>query len=94
MFGTLDQTPSPPAVKVHTGMYLPWTQAKLTLYYLFLHIQFHEATHGRVEVPDRVKPERPWEAMAHLADLPNGQLVVERATQAWNVLFGATDEET
>ena len=51
IFGQLDQRQGKAIIRQHTGITLPWTQAKILLYWLKGHLEFHEKTQGRVVIP-------------------------------------------
>ncbi|HTS51011.1 MAG TPA: hypothetical protein VMH05_23860 [Bryobacteraceae bacterium] len=46
-------------VNQHTGMSLPWPQAKLTAYFMIVNVIAHQATNGNIIIPDFVVPVRP-----------------------------------
>jgi hypothetical protein len=57
IFGELDQTEG--IVDQHTAITLPWTGAKLALYYLATQIAGHEAVNGKIHIPEAVLPPEP-----------------------------------
>jgi hypothetical protein len=65
IFGQLDLSldPTKELILQHTAITLPWSQAKMLLYLLQVHIPMHEAQMGRVPVPTgliyRVKGDMP-----------------------------------
>ncbi len=63
IFGLLEQSISPLAVKQHTSVNVPWAQVKLMAYYLQVNLVFHEAQHGRIPLPEGLIPPPPddWE---------------------------------
>lgn len=56
IFGQLDQSAGKIVVEQHTSMTLSWLSAKLLSYYLQLNIAFHEAQHGKINIPNEVLP--------------------------------------
>src|SRR6516162_9992800 len=93
LFGTLDQgnpnsTEYQPGVYFHTGISMPWVQAKIALYQLYVAILFQEMSNGTIQVPAQVRPPRMKDVLPDLAKQPAGQHVAERADQARNLIFG------
>jgi len=56
VFGALDQFSVPTALRQHTGVSMPWSAAKIMLYFVYVNILFHEAANGKVSIPDSVLP--------------------------------------
>jgi hypothetical protein len=56
IFGQLDQSGGRVTVKQHTAITIPWTQAKLGLYFLQANIAAYEIIHGKIKVPSDVLP--------------------------------------
>ena len=62
LFGQLDQsgqlTQTDPKLKiaVHSAITVPWTQAKLMLFWLKNQIEVHELVHGAIRMPDSILP--------------------------------------
>lgn len=93
LLGTLDQgqpnpTANPPAVKFHTGVTMPWTQAKIALYNLYVSILFHEQSDGAVSVPAAIRPPRLLDVVPDFAKQPEGQAMAERLDAFRTQLFG------
>jgi hypothetical protein len=62
LFGELDQSidgKSNEVVVLHTAMTIPWSTAKLGLYYLGLHVALHELEEGKIHINPRVLPPVP-----------------------------------
>jgi hypothetical protein len=57
IFGELDQSEG--VVDQHTGVTVPWTIAKLTLYYLATQIAGHEIVNGKIPLPQVILPPEP-----------------------------------
>jgi len=57
LFGLLDQSAGGELIEIHTGMSIPWTTAKLMLYYLQMNIMGHELEEGKIKVNPRVYPQ-------------------------------------
>lgn len=93
LFGTLDQgNPDPasihPAVKFHTGVTMPWAQAKIALYNLYVTILFHEQSDGAISVPVSVRPPRIGDVLPEYVKEPEGQAMAERLGAFRTLLFG------
>ena len=62
LFGQLDQsgqlTQTEPKIKtvVHSAITVPWTQAKLMLFWLKDNIEAHELAHGTIQLPAPILP--------------------------------------
>lgn len=67
LFALFEQDKDMPPFKQLCGIRVPWAQAKLMAYYLFLNIAFHEVAQGEIRVPETMLP-KPIEGM--LNDLP------------------------
>jgi hypothetical protein len=59
IFGQLDQSTGQEVIELHTAMTIPWTTAKLMLYYLQLNIVVHELENGKIRINPRVYPMMP-----------------------------------
>lgn len=59
IFGQLDQSTGGEVIELHTAMALPWTTAKIMLYYLHVNIALHELENGKIRIPPRVFPNVP-----------------------------------
>ena len=59
LFGELDQSTGKDVIELHTAITLPWTTAKLMLYFLQLNIAFHELEAGKIWINPRVCPGSP-----------------------------------
>ena len=56
IFGELDQSQGKEVVQLHTGVSIPWIQAKLMAYMLRLNVEAYELENGNIDVPIRVIP--------------------------------------
>ena len=56
IFALLDQSPGAPPFKQLGSVHLPWMQAKIMAYYLFMNLAFHESSHGPISVPQSILP--------------------------------------
>jgi hypothetical protein len=61
VFGQLDQPIGSPAIiRQNVAVTIPWTQAKLALYYLRLHVEANEIQNGKISIrEDLLPPELP-----------------------------------
>ncbi|HEX9545404.1 MAG TPA: DUF3467 domain-containing protein [Pyrinomonadaceae bacterium] len=59
VFGQLDQSEGTVKVVQHSAITLPWTQAKLMLYWLRGQIEIHELLNGKIHIPPPVIPPPP-----------------------------------
>src|SRR5579864_7032035 len=59
IFGILDQSSEPHKVVQHTSINLPWTQIKLLSFLMRLNIAIHEASNGKIFIPQSVMPPDP-----------------------------------
>ena len=93
LYGVLDQ-PSPDETNylVHTAMHLPWTQAKLVAYYLYMNVLFHEAQSVEIRIPNGLMPS-PLEVPENLKDDPKARDVFERLERVRRDLFGVKPTE-
>ena len=94
LLGTLDQgNPDPtvhlPGVYFHTGVTMPWVQAKIALYNLYIAILFHEQANGIVSVPDAVKPPTVAEVVPEFIKQPEGGEFAAKADAFRALIFGA-----
>jgi len=71
VFGQVDTHLGPNTVVQHTGITLPWSQAKVLLYFLELHVAAHELTNGRMLIPQGLIPELPIPDKEMLDQDPN-----------------------
>lgn len=60
IFGMLDQSQTPSVVHQQLSVNIPWIQAKLAMYFIYVNLVFHESANGAVKIPDAVLP-RPIE---------------------------------
>jgi hypothetical protein len=90
IFGNLDQGTTPSTVKLQNSVYIPWAQAKLLLYFLHLHVMFHEKQDGPLQVPVRVVPPPMETVFPDLEKEPGGQAILERARKLHVELFGGS----
>lgn len=56
VFGQLDPSRGPNAVRQHTAIALSWMQAKLLAHFLEANIVLHEAKNGKVAIPSHLRP--------------------------------------
>jgi hypothetical protein len=61
IFGQTDASLGVNAVVQHTGIAVPWAQAKLMIYFITLNLLIHEGNAGRVSVPKGLIPVVPEE---------------------------------
>jgi hypothetical protein len=60
VFGQLDQPIGQPArIRQNIAITIPWTQAKLALYYLRLHVEANELLNGKVTIREDLLPPEP-----------------------------------
>jgi hypothetical protein len=57
IFGELDQSTG--VIEQHTAVTVPWTLAKIALYYLATQIAGHEIINGKIALPDIIMPVAP-----------------------------------
>lgn len=88
VFGSVDQFAIPVALRQHTGVTIPWSEAKLVVYYMYLNILLHEVQNGKVTIAESVWPpdiEKVFEAEAGADE--NIRNVVERIKKLRDDLF-------
>lgn len=56
VFGQLDPSRGPNAVRQHTAIALSWMQAKLLAHFIEVNILLHEAHNGKVAIPPHLRP--------------------------------------
>jgi len=56
VFGQLDPSKGPNAVRQHTAIAMSWMQAKLLSHYIEVNILLHEARSGKVQIPPQLRP--------------------------------------
>ena len=93
LFGTLDQgNPDPstshPGVRFHTGVTMPWAQAKIALYNLYIAILFQEQANGTVSVPAAIRPPKVRDVIPEFLKQPTGQEVADKADAFRTFVFG------
>lgn len=54
IFGKIDLAKGPSTVVQHSAITLPWSQAKVGIYFLQFQLALHELVHGKVYVPKGV----------------------------------------
>lgn len=54
IFGNIDQSKGANTVVQHSAITLPWSQIKVGIYFLQIHLAVHEIVNGKVQVPKRV----------------------------------------
>lgn len=58
IFGQLDQRQGKVTIRQHTAVTVPWTQAKILMFWLRGYLEFHEKTQGKVIIPPNgIPPE-------------------------------------
>ena len=70
-FGQVDQSAGPNVVVQHTGITLPWPQAKVLLYFLQANIAIQELNNGHIAVPQNVIPDIPLPDKEMTKQFPN-----------------------
>lgn len=93
VFGVLDQgTPNnvaiPPSVRFHTAIAVPWVQAKIMAYNMYLNVMFHEHTDGTIKIPASVMPPSLETLIPTMAETPEGRQLIERDKKLRADLFG------
>lgn len=93
MFGTLDQgSPDPdlypPSVKFHTHVSMPWVQAKIMLYHMYMTMMFHDVSETQVVVPDAVLPAKLIDLIPEIKDRSMGPQLLELDAKIRKDLFG------
>lgn len=91
LFGLLDQSGTSATAHQHTAVTVPWPQAKLMLYFLYVNVLFHEMTHGRIRIPDTVMPEPIGQFFEGWQEDPKLKPVVEYLEQMRTRFLGASD---
>lgn len=56
IFGQLDQSKEPNLVKQHLAVTIPWTQAKLLLFFLHVHVKAEELQDGKIHIRPDIRP--------------------------------------
>ena len=56
IFGQLDQSEGKVKVVQHSAITVPWTQAKLMIYWLNGQVKAHEIANGKIDIPDSIIP--------------------------------------
>jgi hypothetical protein len=88
LHGVIDQpTAQEMSYFVHTAMHLPWTQAKLVAFYLYMNVLFNEVQSGEIGIPEGLVPS-PFEVPEPLKDDPRAQALFERVERLRQDLFG------
>ena len=94
LFGLLDQSGESAVTKQHTAVNVPWMQAKLMIYFLYVNVLFHEMTHGRIRVPDSIMPEPIGDFFDRWEEDPQLKPVIEYLQQMRTRFLGASDGKT
>lgn len=85
VFGLLDQSGAQnletPSVDQHTAMSLSWTEVKLLIFFLQLHLAGYEAENGKVKVPIAALPPEPPSVLPAQFDTPQGRQGIELIRQ-------------
>lgn len=88
IFGTLDQSVDPSVILQRFSINVPWVQAKLMLYFLYVNVLFQEAVNGTIHVPAAITPPSIDDILgAPLKDDPMALAAVERVKKLANELF-------
>lgn len=56
IFSLFDQTPDTPPFKQLGAVRIPWAQAKLMAYLLFMNVAFHETSNAPINIPASIVP--------------------------------------
>jgi len=89
LFGQLEQHTGNGEVDWHTAVTLPWTQAKILVYYLRLNMAYQEKVDGKVCIPRRVVPQPPTPPTEEkLKSDPNAQAMYETYLKIHSEMFG------
>jgi hypothetical protein len=56
IFGQLDQSTVPHTVKQHLAVTIPWTQAKLLVFFLQAHVKGEELQDGKIYIRPELRP--------------------------------------
>jgi hypothetical protein len=91
ILGTLDQATQPHTIHVHTAVNVPWQQAKLMAYFLYLHVLFQEAGGDAIKIPEGVMPPPIEPAMKDLMHLPGTAPLLEKVRKLRSELLGRND---
>ena len=57
IFGQLDQSEGKVRIVQHSAITVPWTQAKLMVYWLRGQIEAHELANGKIHIPPPIIPQ-------------------------------------
>jgi hypothetical protein len=66
VLGEIDLSGDIETHRMHTGLTIPWSAAKIAIYYLTVNVMFHEALNGNIKLPPSQIPpmiEAPPEVM-------------------------------
>jgi hypothetical protein len=66
VLGEIDLSGEIETHRMHTGLTIPWSAAKIAIYYLTVNVMFHEALNGKLKLPPSQTPpmvEPPPEVM-------------------------------
>ncbi|MSV35023.1 MAG: hypothetical protein EXQ47_05420 [Bryobacterales bacterium] len=87
LFGQLDLSRTPPEIiRLHTGMTVPWTAAKIAAYFMVVNVILHQNANGEIKVPDQVLPPRPDPDSPELDNL--GKDTVTYLSWVYDQFFG------
>jgi len=82
VFGQSDVSTGTEVVKQNVAVTVPWSVAKLALYYLNVNLQFFELYNGRIPIPaNQVPPPFPQPTEETLKTDPNAMKVFELASK-------------
>lgn len=92
IFGELDQSVEPLVVQQHSSITIPWTQAKVFLYFLRLQVAGHELANGTITLPKAVIPPEVVKPTAEeLKQEPAAAKVYEAFTRIRKEMFSNTE---
>jgi hypothetical protein len=60
------------------AIHIPWSQAKLMLFYLTVNIMFHELEHGPIQIPKGMAPGPPEDLQRFLPDTEDTHRMIAR----------------
>lgn len=81
IFGELEQSIG--SVEQHTAVTIPWTAAKLLIYYLATQVVAHEIANGKIVIPPGVMPPEP----PALLDEHKGNKTIEKMQAKFKELY-------
>ncbi len=69
VLGEIDLSGEIETHRMHTGLTVPWSAAKLAIYFLHVNVLFHEALNGKIKLPPSQMPPM-FEAPAEVLNDP------------------------